>query len=195
MPHGSRPSKTLSFRPLTPRTWADFEKLFGKNGACGGCWCMWWRQTRREFDANHGAANKRAMKRIVESGEVPGIIAYDGGEPVAWCSVAPRENYESLNRSRVLRPLDDTPVWSLVCLFIARDRRGEGLTVEVVRGAVDYVRKRGGKVVEAYPTDPRGLRLDSVSSFMGVPAVFEAAGFREVARPSKARIVMRRRIR
>jgi len=191
----SRSSDSLEFRPLTPATWKDFVRLFGRSGACGGCWCMWWRQTRREFDERHGEKNRRAMKRIVDRGEVPGVIAYDGDEPVAWCSVAPRESYASLNRSRVLKPVDDTPVWSLVCMFVARSHRGQGLTPALVKGAVAYVKSQGGKVVEAYPTNPRGRKLDPVSSFMGVPAVFEKAGFVEVARPSEARVIMRRKIR
>lgn len=155
---------------------------------------MWWRQTRREFDERHGEKNRRAMKRIVDSGEIPGILAYDDGVPVGWCSVAPREAFASLDRSRVLKKLDDEPVWSIVCLFLSRSHRGRGLTEAVIRGAVEHVRKSGGRVVEAYPTRPRGKRLEAVSSFMGVPVVFERAGFVECARPSEARSVMRYRI-
>jgi GNAT superfamily N-acetyltransferase len=152
---------------------------------------MWWRQTRREFDERHGEKNRRAMKRLVDSGEVPGILAYENGEPVGWCSVAPRESFASLNRSRVLKRLDDAPVWSIVCLFLAKSHRGRGMTTELIRGAVEHVRRSGGRVVEAYPTRPRGRRLEAVSSFMGVPAAFERAGFVECARPSDARAVMR----
>jgi GNAT superfamily N-acetyltransferase len=185
----------LEFRPLTPETWADFRELFGKSGACGGCWCMWWRQTRREFDERHGEKNRRAMKRLVDSGEVPGILAYEDGAPVGWCSVAPRESYSSLNRSRVLKRLDDVPVWSIVCLFLARSHRRLGLTTVLIKGAVEHVRRSGGSVVEAYPTRPRGKKLEAVSSFMGVPASFERAGFVECARPSDAKVIMRYSIR
>ena len=135
------------------------------------------------------------MKRLVDSGEVPGVLAYEDGEPVGWCSVAPRDSFASLNRSRVLKKLDDTPVWSIVCLFLARSHRRRGLTTALIRGAVEHVRKSGGSVVEAYPTRPRGKKLEAVSSFMGVPVSFERAGFTEVARPSEAKIVMRYRIR
>jgi len=190
-----KPSEPLEFRPLTPETWRDFEQLFGKNGACGGCWCMWWRQTRREFDERHGEKNRRAMKRLVDSGEVPGVLAYADGEVLGWCSVAPRESFSSLNRSRVLKRLDDVPVWSVVCLFLARRHRRLGLTTELIRGALDHVRRSGGKVVEAYPTRPRGKTLEAVSSFMGVPVSFERAGFEECARPSEAKVVMRYHIK
>ncbi len=83
----------MTFHPLTPERWKDFEKLFGPKGACAGCWCMWFRLTRAEFEKQKGAGNKRAMKKIVNSGEAPGIIAYSGDESVGWCSVAPRERY------------------------------------------------------------------------------------------------------
>lgn len=156
---------------------------------------MWWRQTRREFDERHGEKNRRAMKRLVDSGEVPGVLAYERGEAVGWCSVAPRDSFSSLNRSRVLKRLDDEPVWSIVCLFLAKGHRHKGLTTALIRGAVEHVRKSGGKVVEAYPTRPRGKKLEAVSSFMGVPVSFERAGFVECARPSEAKVVMRCRIK
>jgi len=97
----------MEFHPLTPERWPDFEKLFGPRGAYGGCWCMWWRTTRSQFEKQGGEGNRRAMKNIVDSGEVPGIIAYADGQPVGWCSVAPRDSYGSLNRSPVLKRLDD----------------------------------------------------------------------------------------
>ncbi|MBN2565103.1 MAG: GNAT family N-acetyltransferase [Candidatus Eisenbacteria bacterium] len=185
----------LSFRPLTSARWKDFERLFGPNGACGGCWCMWWRQTRREFDENHGEGNRAAMKRIVDSGEVPGIIAYEDGAPVGWCSVAPRERFPSLDRSRVLKRIDEEPVWSVVCFYVAAEHRGQHMADALVKAAVEHVRANGGSILEAYPVRPRGKRLQSASSFMGVPSWFERAGFVECARPSDARVIMRRRVR
>jgi GNAT superfamily N-acetyltransferase len=181
----------LEFAPLTKERWADFETLFGEHGAYGGCWCMWWRSTRREFAERQGTGNRQAMKEIVESGEVPGILAYAGGKAVGWCSVAPRQQYGSLERSPVLRRLDDEPVWSIVCFFVARNYRENGIAEALVRAAVDYVRERGGTVVEAYPTLPKQDRLPPVSSYMGTPAMFERAGFVVCARPSKSRVILR----
>lgn len=156
---------------------------------------MWWRQTRAEFDRAHGERNRRAMKRMVDGGEVPGIIAYADGEPIGWCSIGPREHFGSIERSRVLKRLDDKPVWSLVCLFVRRNRRGKGVAVCLVEAAVDFARSHGATIVESYPTEPRGRQLEAVSSFMGTPSLFARAGFREFARPSKARVIMRRRLR
>lgn len=188
-------STSLIVHPLTPERWDDLEALFGRRGACSGCWCMWWRTSRARFESNGNAGNRRAFRKIVRSGEVPGVLGYVGGEVVAWCSVAPRETYASLCRSRVLRPVDDAPVWSIACFYVARAHRGERMSLRMIRAAVDYVRERGGRVVEAYPTDPRGRRLQGVSSFMGVPSLFERCGFEVVARPSAAKVIMRRRVR
>lgn len=181
----------IEFHPLTKDRWADFEALFGERGAYGGCWCMWWRLKRSEFERQKGEGNRQAMKAIVESGEVPGILAYCEGKPVGWCSVAPRERYGSLERSPVLKRLDDAPVWSIVCFFIEKSYRGQGIAEKLVRGAVEYVRSQGGRAVEAYPTQPRRGRLTPVSGYMGVPAMFERAGFVECARPSKSKVIMR----
>ena len=183
--------KTMEFHPLTKERWDDFEELFGKHGAYGGCWCMWWRVTRREFEQNQGAGNRAAMQAIVESGEVPGILAYADGQAVGWCSVAPRENYASLNRSHVLKRLDDVPVWSIVCFYIGKGHRGQGVAQALIKAAVDYARRQGGKVVESYPTQPKSERVPPVSSFMGLPKLYANVGFVEVARPSQSKVIMR----
>ncbi len=190
-----RTAPALEFHPLTPERWPAFEALFGKHGAYGGCWCMWWRSTRREFEERQAEGNRLAMKALVEAGEVPGLLAYRDGRSVGWCSVAPREQYGALERSPVLKRLDDLPVWSLVCFFVARGYRGQGIGEALIQAAVEYVRDQGGVVVEAYPTQPRSGQLPPVSSFMGLPAMFERAGFVECARPSKSKAIMRYYIR
>lgn len=191
MKTGNQSSIPLEFHPLTIDRWSDFEELFGKNGAYGGCWCMWWRLKRREFEEGQGDGNRKAMKQIVKSGEIPGIMAYSEGKAVAWCSVAPRGNYGSLNRSPVLKRLDDKPVWSIVCFFVKKSHRNRGLIPALIRAAIEHVRNQGGKIVEAYPTIPKADRLPPVSSFMGLPSMFEKLGFVECARPSKSKVIMR----
>jgi GNAT superfamily N-acetyltransferase len=181
----------LEFQPLTPERWPDLERLFGEHGAYGGCWCMWWRITRSQFSKQQGEGNRQALHEIVASGEVPGILAYVEGEPVGWCSVAPRDSYPSLNRSRVLKKLDDTPVWSIVCFYVDKGHRSQGLTLDLIRAAIEYVRGQGGRVIEAYPTQPKGERLPPVSSYMGLPSLFEQAGFVECRRPSQSKVIMR----
>jgi GNAT superfamily N-acetyltransferase len=184
----------LEFHPLTVERWADFVKLFGKRGACGGCWCMWWRQTSREFEASKGEKNRRKMNRLVSSGAEPGIIAYHDGQPVGWCAVAPRSEYPRLSTSRILKPLDDRPVWSIVCLFVERGHRGRGVSSALIVAAVDFVRERGGKTVEAYPVEPK-KRIPDAFAFHGLAVSFSRAGFREAARRSATRPVMRYEIK
>ena len=107
----------IEIRELEPRLWSDLETLFGPRGAVGGCWCMYWRLTRSQFHKQKGKGAKRALRRIVGSGESPGLLAYAGGEPVGWCAIAPRETYTRLQGSRILKPVDNQPVWSVVCFF------------------------------------------------------------------------------
>lgn len=184
-------TETFTYQPVTSDRWDDFEALFGKSGATGGCWCMWWRSTRAEFERRGNSGNCSAMKDLIASGVVPGILIYDGKRPVAWCSIAPREQYGSLNRSPVLKRLDDRSVWSLVCLFVDKDYRHQGITDRVIHMAVEYVGNRGGRVIEAYPTLPKGDRIPPGSSYMGLPEMFQKVGFVEVARPSASKAIMR----
>jgi GNAT superfamily N-acetyltransferase len=178
-------------RPLTPERWPDLVRLFGPRGACGGCWCMHWRLKRSDYERRKGNGNRRALKGIVDAGQAPGLLAYSGVEPVAWCAVAPREAFSTLERSRVLARLDDTPVWSVVCLFVARGRRGQGITRTLLRAAVEYVRRRGGQVLEGYPVEPRTPRLPDVFAFTGLASAFRSAGFAEAGRRSATRPIMR----
>jgi len=181
----------LEFYPLTSERWHDLEALFGEHGAYGGCWCMWWRLTRLQFEKQEGERNKKALKAIVDSGQIPGLLAYANGEPIAWCSVGPRETYPVLERSRMLRRIDDEPVWSIVCFFVAKPFRHQGLMVQLLRAAVDYARERGAKIVEGYPVEPKGTRLSGSEGFMGVVSAFRKAGFVDVLRRSENRPIMR----
>jgi len=190
MPSQAASPQDLEIQPVTPERWPDLEALFGKHGACGGCWCMWWRLTRSEFAKQLGQGNKEAFKGIVEAGEVPGLLAYADGWPVAWCSVAPRETFSALERSRTLKRVDDQPVWSIVCFFVAKSARGKGVMLKLLRAAVEYAKAHGAKIVEGYPIEPTGT-LSGSSGFTGVASTFRQAGFVEVLRRSETRPIMR----
>ncbi|MEJ2545836.1 MAG: GNAT family N-acetyltransferase [Calditrichaceae bacterium] len=144
--------QNIIIRPLLTENWSDFETLFGPKGAYGGCWCMWWRIPRKEFEAGQGQKNHEAMKAIVDSGIVPGLIAYKDDIPCGWCSVAPREHFATIERSRVLKRIDDQPVWSLVCFFVDKNFRGKAISEKLILGAIEYVKSQEGKIIEAYPT-------------------------------------------
>ena len=152
---------------------------------------MWWRLRRSEFERHKGEGNKRAMKRIVESGEIPGILAYEGGTAIGWCSVAPRERFSALNRSRILKAIDATPVWSIVCFFINKKHRNKGLSVQLLQAAVDFVRQQGGAVLEGYPVEPKKDRMPPAFAWTGLCSAFKKVGFVEVKRRSETRPIMR----
>lgn len=181
----------LEFHPVTKERWPDFATLFGEKGACGGCWCMLWRLTRKEFERQKGAANRQSMKTIVESGEIPGLLAYSEKQPVAWCSVAPRQRFPALERSRVLKKIDDEPVWSISCFFIHKDFRKKGLSVRILEAVITYVKKQGGKIVEGYPVEPKKGKTADVFAWTGLASFFKKAGFVECARRSETRPIMR----
>ncbi len=180
----------LSFRPLTPDLWANFERLFGPRGACGGCWCMFWKLRGKAFDENTGEPARQMQKSIVESGTVPGLLAFDGGEPVGWIAVEPRSAYSKLAHSRILKPVDDAEVWSVTCFFVTKQARRQGLTVELLGAAVDYVRGQGGKIVEGYPVETI-KETPAPFIYTGTATAFRKAGFAEVARRSETRPIMR----
>jgi len=178
---------SVQFHPLTRDRWPDFEMLFGERGACGGCWCMWMRLPRSEFEKQKGDGNKQAMKNLVDGGNVPGILACSDGHPLGWCSVAPRD----LSRSRILKPIDEHPVWSIVCFFIEKQHRRQGLTVQLLKAAIDYVKQQGGKIVEGYPVEPKKSKMPDVFVWTGLAAAFKKAGFVECLRRSETRPIMR----
>lgn len=182
----------LSFHPLRPNRWDDFVALFGDRGACGGCWCMLWRLPPKQFEAQKGTGNKRAMKAIVHSGQVPGILAYHRYRAIGWCATAPRSDYPALARSRILRPVDERPCWSIACLFIKKSYRKKGVSVAFLQAAGQFAQSRGARLLEGYPVEPSaGQTVPPAFAWTGLPAAFLRAGFIEVARRSPTRPIMR----
>jgi len=185
----------IEFYPVTPRRWKDIENLFGERGACGGCWCMWWRLSRAQFNKQKGEGNRKAMKKIVDSGEVPGILAYSNSQPIGWCAVAPRERFILLENSRILKRVDDKPVWSVVCFFVARPFRRNGVCVKLLKTAVEYSKKKGAKILEGYPVEPKKDKMPDLFAYHGLASAFRKAGFVEVLRRSETRPIMRYHIK
>lgn len=156
---------------------------------------MWWRLSRSEFNKQKGEGNKRALKKIVNSGEIPGILAHSDSEPIGWCAVAPREVFPALERSRVLKRVDDKKVWSVVCFFVAKPFRHKGVTAELLEAAVQYASDQRGRIVEGYPVEPKGRKTADAFAYTGLASAFRKAGFIEVARRSETRPIMRHMIR
>lgn len=181
----------LKIYSLDCERWNDFELLFGPRGACGGCWCMSWRLKKSEFEIGKGEDNKYSMRNIVYNGRPAGVLAYVDGKPAGWCAAAPREVYKRLESSRVLKRIDDEPVWSITCFFIAKDFRRKGISTELIKGAVEYARLNGADIVEAYPVVPYGKNVPDAFLWTGTPAAFEAAGFTVAKQRSKWKPMMR----
>jgi len=156
---------------------------------------MWWRLPRSEFMRNCGERNRKAFKNIVDSGEVPGILAYVKGQPVGWCAIAPRETFPKLERSRILKRIDAKPVWSVVCFFIAKAFRRKGFSVELLKAALNYAAEQGAKIVEGYPVEPKTGRRPNGFAYTGLASAFRKVGFVEVIRRSETRPIMRYIIR
>jgi GNAT superfamily N-acetyltransferase len=186
----------IKIYPATAERWKDIETLFGPKGAYAGCWCMFWRLDRADFKRLKGEGTKAVLKEMTSRNEVAGLLAYVDGEPAGWCSIGPREDYAALENSRILKRIDEAPVWSIVCFFIAKPFRNQGVMAGLLRGAVEYAEQHGAQVIEGYPIDMQtdklaGERLSSYSGYMGIASAFRAVGFMEVANASETQLIMR----
>jgi ribosomal protein S18 acetylase RimI-like enzyme len=135
-------------------------------------------------------ANKRDLKALVDAGEFIGLIAYQGRTPVGWLSLGPRDGYAKLRRSPVMRPVDDQPVWSIICFVVPGEWRGQGVARALLDGAIAFARRRKVRLLEAYPVD-KAARSSDDAMWFGAKSMFDAAGFQEVARRKPARPVVR----
>lgn len=174
----------LVFRPVTKRTKDDFVALFDRPGWQKQCWCMMWRATSEEGSGTSAAVRHRQMLGRIDDGTPIGLLGYDGGEPVAWVSIAPKDTYRRLGGPE---RADGEKIWSLACMFIRRDYRGKGLAHELIAAAVKQAKKRGATGVEAYPVDPESPSY----GYMGFVPAFERAGFVEIGMAGSRRHVMR----
>jgi GNAT superfamily N-acetyltransferase len=184
------PRQDFTARPLTPASWPDLEALFGLPGGSivRGCWCMHYRKTGTS--AWTSAQNKAAMHDLVSAGVIPGLVGYLDGTPAGWISLGPRPEYLRLRRSPIMKPVDGTEVWSVVCSYVPRAYRGRGLQHRLLAAAVEFARRSGAAVLEAYPVDKPERSHDDFM-FFGSRSLYERAGFTEVARRSPTRVVMR----
>jgi GNAT superfamily N-acetyltransferase len=177
----------FEFHPVTLERLSDLARFSEGHGKFRYCSCMRWRLKSTDFQRSTKESRIAALDDLVRRSVPVGVLAYQDGEPVGWCSVAPRETYAALERYRALPPVDETPVWSVVCFFVDRHVRRQGVTQGLLRAAVEYARSQGAQVIEGYPVEP-GPRL---YTYMGSPATFRSAGFRDVTPSGQARRVMR----
>jgi GNAT superfamily N-acetyltransferase len=187
---------------LTGETFPLLEDLFGPRGAVGGCWCMWFRQSNAEQNANAGEPNRGALHRLPERGEPVGLLAVDGGDGRAygWIAVSPRPAQTRLANSKVSAPPypdeDLTNVWCVTCLFIRPGSRRRGIGRLLMRAAVNHAVRHGARIVEGYPVDTQpGRRYGAGELYHGTVSLFTAAGFEVVEHRGMRRALMRYRVR
>jgi GNAT superfamily N-acetyltransferase len=180
----------LSIKPLKRNLWTDLEELFGLNGACGGCWCMFWKLRGKAYEEARGSTTRQMHKSLVDSGTATGLLAYLDGEVVGWVAVEPRSAYEKLAHSRALKPVDEQEVWSVTCFYVAKKHRRQGITVSLLKAAVEHVKNQGGRIVEGYPVDTQ-KDMPAPFIYTGTASAFQQAGFKEVARNTPTRPIFR----
>lgn len=190
----------FTFQPVTPERWPDLERLFQQSAASqegepAVCWCMEWRRPRAEWEEGRGEGNRQAMRELIASGQVPGILAYLDGDPIGWCSISPRPQHDGLQAIAPYRNFADASVWLVSCFYISNGARGQGLMAKLLTAGIEYAKQNGARVIEGYPADERVDRsqhAEFISVYWGVASVFQELGFVEVGRaPRDNRPVMR----
>lgn len=181
----------LTVRELGPETWEDWLEVMGPRGGEAGCFCMFYRQTSSEYEANKGEPNRAMAKVLVDEGAMPGLIGYREGRPVGWVQVGPKALYPRLERSRVTKSIDERDAWSVSCFVIAKGFRRQGVAKALLEAAVVHARSHGAEVLEGYPLEPKSDQTPPIWAWMGFAAMFEGCGFEEVARRSSTRPFMR----
>lgn len=193
----------LEILPLTPDRLPDLAGLFGQGGDPKWCWCSFYRVRGVDFRTATAKGNRAVLERATATtarqGRAPGLIAYRDGEAIGWMSLGPRDDYERLQHSKVLAPIDDRPVWSIVCFVVARHARGQGVARALLDAAIAYARDHGATLLEAYPADTEGGRIPAANAFKGTVSMFEQAGFevverRQANRASAPRPIVRRSV-
>ncbi len=176
------------FLPVTVKSLVHLDRFSREHGKFRYCSCMRWRMTAGEFRASTAQERAATLERLVRSGIPVGILAFSGGRPVGWCSIAPRETYQRLEHYSPLARLDDAPVWSVVCFFVDRLFRRQSLTLGLLKAALDYAFSQGAGIVEGYPVKPEARSY----TYMGSPGTYLQAGFTDVTPPDRTRLIMRR---
>ena len=182
---------------ISPEHWPAIEALFGPRGACGGCWCMWWRVERGGalWDKTRGAPAKRAFKKLVTAGRAHGVLAFLGDHPVGWCAIGPRADFPRVSTVRAYKQTE-TPagLWSINCFYIDKDHRGQGVARALLAAALAACKRHGARVVEGYPVDS-AKRLAAAFAWTGPRSIFDERGFRAVATPPTAKPLVRLELR
>jgi len=171
----------LSFHPATPDRWSDLESLFGTSGADAGCWCMSWRQTEAQLANATSESNRVLFKGQIDSAVSPGLLGYMGDKAVGWCGVSPRASFVRLEHHRHFQnPTTDKAIWTIICLFVSKQARKQGIASGLLNAAVKYAIANGAQAIEAYPVNSHGKPLTAKEAFPGTVPMFLKVGFKEI---------------
>jgi len=182
-----KPKPQLQVRPLTPELWPALEDLFGPLGACNGCWCMYWR-IGAAYRKRPRARNKADFGAVVKTGPPPGLLAFEGDLAVGWCQVTPRQALPHIEQVWRLKRVDNVPVWCITCFYVRKGYRKRGVAAALIEAAARYAKRAGAPALEVYPLD---RRISPSATSTGVASTFAKAGFKEIARHSPERPIMR----
>jgi GNAT superfamily N-acetyltransferase len=172
----------------------DLDSLFATSKTTTGCRCLWFIASAKQCQAGWGEPNRVAFASLTAAAREPvGLLAYRGDDPVGWCAAGPRSRYARALRSAHLKQRDDTEdddVWLVPCFYVRRDARKAGVTVSLLRAAVEQAREHGATAIEGFPL-AGGARRGAAEAYLGVEPLFASCGFTAVARPSPNRVIMR----
>jgi predicted GNAT family acetyltransferase len=187
---------SLVILPLTAERWPLLENLFGPKGAHGGCWCMYFRQPRPDWQSRTNDGNRRAFRSRVEAGPPPGLLAVQDGRAVGWMQIGPRTDVPQWSAARrASAPLsaedaEAEDVWAISCFFVRIGHRRAGLTHRLVAAGLEFAKANGARAVEACPIDKsRGVGAGDL--YVGSAQVFKSAGFEKMAERRAGRPLMR----
>jgi GNAT superfamily N-acetyltransferase len=192
----------ISVVPANKASWDDLRAVFGTRGDASRCLCQWFRTAPAEWRSLPVDERAERLREQTRCGDprartTSGLVAYLDGEPAGWCAIAPRSGYVHLRGSRVVwagrdENPDDDSVWAATCFITRVGFRRRGVSGALARAAVDFARERGARAIEGYPmiTLP-GQQMTWGELYVGSRSIFADAGFAEVSRPTRRRVVMR----
>ena len=182
MPKPNPDRGRVDVQPLTPDRFADLAALFEEGGDPKWCWCQFFRVRGLDWSNSNAFENRKRLRRLTDDGPPPGLVAYIDRRAVGWVSLAERERFDRLEHAQLLARVDDRPVWSIVCFVVSRAHRRGGVATALLDAAVEFARKRGATLIEAYPVDTGGARIAAANAYHGTLSMFEKAGFEIAAR-------------
>ena len=172
----------VAIHPLTSDRWDDLAALFEEGGDPKWCWCQFYRVRGLDWSNSSADGNRERLATLTRDGPPPGLVGYQDGRAVGWVSVAPRPAYDRLTHAKLLAPVDDKPVWSIVCFVVSRSARSQGVAKALLDAAVAWAKSEGATILEAYPSDVKGRKVPAANLYHGSLSMFEDAGFEVVAR-------------